>query len=505
MGSLHETNPSLWVATTSDASGYPSSASQRRFDVVVVGAGVTGLTTAQLLAADGAAVAVLEAGRVAAGVTGYTTAKVTALQRTTLSEITSQLGQERAAVYAAANAAAVERVADLVASCRIDCDFERAPACTYTTQVDGVAAIEAAHEAATAAGLATRFDAVTELPFDVAAAVWLDEQAQFHPRRYCLGLAGAVAAAGGSVSEHCRVVDVTEADGSCTVTLDGGATVTSDHVVVASHLPFLDAGGFFARAHPYRSYALAARLGTERVRGMYISSDSPTRSIRSTADGWTILGGEGHKVGHDDDTRDRYEALEAWAGEKFDIEEVGYRWSAQDYESVDGMPYVGRLSRDRERVWTATGFRKWGMTNGTVAAMIISDLIAGRTNPWAEAFDATRLAPGASIKSLVTENLEVGKRFIADRIRSWRPKPVEELAAGEGAVAQLAGEPVAAYRDDTGELHAVAATCTHLGCRVTFNTAERSWDCPCHGSRFGVDGRVLQGPAVEDLAPKVST
>jgi Rieske Fe-S protein len=266
----------------------------------------------------------------------------------------------------------------------------------------------------------------------------------------------------------------------------------------------VDAGGFFARAHPYRSYALAARLRRQRVRGMYISSDQPTRSLRSTADGWTIVGGEGHKVGQDGDTRRRYEVLEGWARDHFDVDEIGYRWSAQDYESVDGMPYIGRISGHHDRVWVATGFRKWGMTNGTVAAIILSDRIAGRDNPWAEAFDSTRLAPGASIKKLVSENVDVGKRFVADRIRNWHPKPVEELEIDEGEIVKLDGEAVAAYRDTDGTVHAVAATCTHLGCRVTFNTAERSWDCPCHGSRFDVDGHVIQGPAVEKLAPKAT-
>ena len=501
MGSLRETNPSLWVATTAEEGEASSAPVTGRYDVVVLGAGIAGLTTARLLVAEGASVAVIEAGALCSGVTAYTTAKVTALQRTTLSEVTERHGAERAAMYAAANADAVEVMARLVAEDGIDCQFERAAACTYTEDEGEVAAVEAEHRACTAAGLATRLDAGTELPWGVKAAVWLDDQAQIHPRRYCLGLAGAIRSRGGTVFERVRGLDVKESDEGCTVRTDKGE-VQAANVVVATHLPFLDVGGFFARAHAYRSYAMAVRIEGSRPAGMYISVESPTRSLRPALDDWLIVGGEGHKVGHDDDTRRRYQALEAWARERFAVTAVDYRWSAQDYESVDGLPYVGRLTPGRQRTWVATGFRKWGISNGTAAAVLLTDAISGRANPHAAAFDATRLAPGSSIRKLVTENLDVGKRFVADRVRSLRPRPVEELAPGEGDVVSCDGETVAAFRDDDGALHTVAATCTHLGCRVTFNTAERSWDCPCHGSRFDVDGRVLQGPAVADLAPK---
>jgi glycine/D-amino acid oxidase-like deaminating enzyme/nitrite reductase/ring-hydroxylating ferredoxin subunit len=500
MGSLTETNPSLWIGT-SERPAFDGTL-ERPLDVVVVGAGIAGLSVARSLVADGADVAVLEAGSVCSGVTAYTTAKVTALQQTTLSEIRERRGTEIAAGYAEANLAAVDRIAEQVAADGIDCDFERASACTFATDDDEADAVVAEHEAATAAGLATRLDATTELPFGVRAAVWLDDQAQFHPRRYCLGLAAAITDAGGGVVEHARVVDVAEDDRGCTVTLADGRAVRAGQVVLASHLPFLDSGGFFARAHPYRSYALAARSGGDRIRGMYISAGAPTRSIRSTADGWTIVGGEGHKVGRDDDTLERYATLQRWAADELDVREIGYRWSAQDYEPADGVPYIGMLQSRRSRTWVATGFRKWGMTNGVVAAMVLADRIAGRANRWTQVFDSARQDPGPSIKELVAKNLDVGRRFVADRVRSWRPVPAADLAVGEAAIADLDGEPVAAYRDDDGVLHTVAADCTHLGCRVAFNTAERSWDCPCHGSRFDVDGHVLQGPAVADLERK---
>jgi Rieske Fe-S protein len=224
--------------------------------------------------------------------------------------------------------------------------------------------------------------------------------------------------------------------------------------------------------------------------------------VRSTADGWVIVGGEGHKVGQDDDTTQRYEALEAWAKERFGVESVGYRWSAQDYKTADGLPYIGRMTARSERIFVATGYGKWGMTNGAVAATILSDLVQGRQNPWSETFDSTRLAPRQSARSLISENLDVAKRFVGDRVTSLRPMPADELAPGTGGIVDLDGDTVAGFRDEDGALHAVSKTCTHLGCRVTFNTAERTWDCPCHGSRFDVDGRVIQGPAVEDLAPR---
>lgn len=460
MGSLHETNPSLWVATSPE--GSTGAQLPARADVVVVGAGITGLTTARLLARDGAEVVVVDAGSLCAGATGYTTAKLTALQRTTLSEIADRHGSEEAAVYATANVAAVEQVATLATDDGIDCDFERASACTYTALDGEVGAIEAEHEAARAAGLSTRLDAVSDLPFPVRAAVWLDGQARFHPRRYCLGLGDAVTRAGGAIVDHVRALGVEESSSGAVVHTDRGV-VAGDHVVLATHLPFVRSGAYFARAHPDRSYAMAARIAGTPPQGMYISVESPTRSIRSHGD-LLIVGGEGHKTGHDDDTRRRYAALESWARGHFEVTEISHRWSAQDFETVDGLPYIGRLTARHHRTWVATGFRKWGMTNGTVAAMVLADLIAGRANPWAATFDSTRRAPRTSISSLVRENVDVAKRFVVDRVRSSQ-----------------------------------GPTCTHLGCRLVRNTAEATWDCPCHGSRFDALGRVLSGPATADI------
>ena len=493
MGSLTETNPSLWVRTTEPRSFGPLQGDVT-VDVAVVGAGIAGLTTARLLARDGLSVAVVEAGPICSGVTAYTTAKVTALHTLKYATLRKSFGVERAAAYAAANVAAVAEVATLAAADGIDCDLEEAAAYTYTMSDSQVSDIEKEVDAAQEAGLTATFTTDTDLPYQVKAAIRVGEQAQFHPRKFCLGLADAIVAAGGAVHGSTRALSLEEGG----VLLTDRGTITAENVIVATHIPVFDSGGYFGRMEPMRSYAVAARPRGERVRGMYISSDQPSRSIRSTPDGWLILGGEGHKVGHDDDTTQRYAALEAWVAETFETEPVEHRWSAQDYQAADGIPYVGRLP-GYERAYVATGFGKWGMSNGVASALILRDLVRNVPNPWAEAFDATRVKPKQSAKDVLTANVDVAKRFVGDRLASLKTPSADELSPGSGGIVKLDGETVAAYRDDDGTLHAVSPTCTHLGCRVTFNTAERSWDCPCHGSRFDVDGCVLQGPAIKDL------
>ena len=468
-------------------------------DVAVVGGGITGLTVALLLQRVGLSVAVLEAGRVAAGVTGHTTAKVTSLHGLTYQSVEQKFGPDGARLYAEANQAALAEMARLVAELSIDCDFERLPAFTYTEDERSVGRIDVEVGAAARAGLPATFTTEVDLPYPVAGAVRVEDQAQFHPRRYCLGLAAAIVAGGGAIYERCRVLDVDEGE-PCRVRTEGG-DLAAGHVVLATQLPTVDPAGLFARTHPQRSYALVAELAGRAPRGMYLSADQPTRSVRPVGERLVLIGGEGHKVGQDPDTRRRYDALEAFARERFPVVAITHRWSAQDYMPADQVPYIGRLAPWSNRRLVATGFKKWGMTHATVAAMILRDLITGAPNPWAPLYDATRLKPKAAAGSLVSENVNVAKRFVGDRLSTLRPPPPDSLAPGDAGLCQLDGQKVAAYRDEAGTLHATSARCTHLGCLVTWNTAERTWDCPCHGSRFDIDGRVVQGPAVRPLDP----
>ncbi len=239
---------------------------------------------------------------------------------------------------------------------------------------------------------------------------------------------------------------------------------------------------------------------------MFLGIDAPTRSVRPHTSGgqtYLVVGGEEHKTGQDDATEERYQAIESWARTRFGMTTVDHRWSAQDYMPADGIPYVGRATPGNDRMLVATGFKKWGMSNGTAAAMMLRDLVLGRPNEWIEVFDATRVRPGQALGELVKQNVDVARRFVGGRV-SLAPS-LADLAPGQGAVVQEGGRRLAAYRDESGALAVLSARCTHMGCLVAFNDAERSWDCPCHGSRFDLAGRVLEGPATEPLAEEPIT
>ena len=379
----------------------------------------------------------------------------------------------------------------------IDCDLRIAPALTYAETDDGVAKIEAEVEAAQRAGLGVSFTTESDLPFEIAGAARLENQAQFHPRNYCLGLVRGILADGGAIFEETRAKDLDAAAGK--VITDGG-TVSAEVIVVASHIPFVDTGGYFARMTSSRSYAVAFRSPGEPPSGMYISVDKPIRSIRSTGDGYTIVGGEAHPSGEEVDTEERYRSLVSWSQERFGAPKVDYRWSAQDYRSVDGLPFVGPLGSSG-RVFAATGFAKWGMANGTVAAAIMVDLAMGRDNPLASVFDSKRSALKQAAPGLLKAGAGFAKSLLTGRVLPSHLNGLEHLDPGSGDVVSIDGHKAAAFRDENGSVHAVSPICTHRGCQVQFNNAEQTWDCPCHGSRFDVEGKVIHGPAVRDLAP----
>jgi glycine/D-amino acid oxidase-like deaminating enzyme/nitrite reductase/ring-hydroxylating ferredoxin subunit len=493
---------SYWIESTRSPS-FPRLEESVSVDVAVVGAGIAGITAATLLQEAGKTIAVVESKEVLRGVTGYTTAKLTSGHTLIYTAINSLFGPDRARLYAEANEAAIEHVRRVAAARGIECDLETAVNYVYTESRDEIEKIREEVKAAQRSGLDASLVDETPLPFPVAAAVRQHNQAQFHPRKYLLPLVEGIPGDGSFVFQETRALSVDDGE-PCRVQTDRGE-VTARDVIVATHLSILDRGLFFAKTAPKRAYALG--LPTERSSapdGMFISTETPAHSIRNAPfDGGRLLlvGGEGHKAGQEQDTRRRYAALEAWARGRFTVESVAYCWSTHDNYSVDRLPFVGKLARRAEHVYVATGFNGWGMTNGTVAGMLLSDAILGRRNPWVEVYDATRVLPFRSIGRLAKENANVGLRWFSDRLPA-RGRSVDELAAGEGAVLRLNGDRAAVYKNDDGSLVALSAACTHLGCIVGWNTAEKTWDCPCHGSRFDTDGRVIQGPAVRDLERK---
>ncbi|MFN2568900.1 MAG: FAD-dependent oxidoreductase [Candidatus Dormibacteria bacterium] len=492
---------SLWIGTTPETS-YPSLAGDITVDVAVVGGGITGLTAATLLKQAGLKVALLEARRVARGTTGRTTAKVTSLHGLIYDHLTSSVGEEKARMYAEANQAAVELIASLSAERMIPCDLRRLPSVTYTQRPEGVPAIEAEVEASQKLGLPATFTTVTDLPFEITAAVRFDDQLLFHPRMYCLALAEAPPGDGSHLFEGSRAVAVEEDGTRCSVLTTGGS-VNAAHVIIATLLPFIDTGGFFAAAQPSRSYAMAVQTPDHHPEGMFFGIDTPTRSLRPHRldDGGAllVLEGEEHKTGAEPDTRGRHEVLESWWRQHLTITSVDYRWSAQDYMSPDRVPFVGRASSASDGVLVATGFSKWGISGGTAAAMLLSDLAKGTVSPWQPVFESTRSKTSSSASTLIKENLGNAVAMVADRVSLGGSSSVSELSPGEAAIIRDGDGTVAAYRDPEGTLHTVSPECTHQGCQVTWNSAETSWDCPCHGSRFDPDGTVLEGPAVRDL------
>ncbi|GAA1700552.1 FAD-dependent oxidoreductase [Kribbella yunnanensis] len=489
------TSASVWLATA-NMPRYDGIGADRRTDVLVVGGGVIGLTTALELQLEGADVVLVESNRIGARTSGNTTGKVTSQHGAIYAQLVDRHGVEVARQYAMANQAGVERVAALVDRFGIDCEFIRAPAFVYATE-DTDLRREA--EVAAELGLPASFAAELELPVKTTGVVRFDNQVQLHPARYLAGLAEAFIAAGGRIFEHTRV---TELDDGIEAKTEPGAVIRADHAVVATLLPFGTLGGYFARTRPQQSHGIAVRLPVAAPTGTAISADGPTRSTRPWPGGGPnglIVVGSGHEVGDQSDTDAAYRSLADWAGSLWNARlEPEYRWSAHDYSTPDHLPYVGKAPGSPLLV--ATGMHKWGLSNGTIAAGILRDLILKRDNEFGALYDAGRIGDAHSVATLVKDNLKVGKELVAGHVRRLVGGGLDHVEVGEGGLYDLDGKTVGASCDHDGRLHTVVPVCTHLGCPLRWNQGDTTWDCNCHGSRFTPDGKVLDGPATNPLA-----
>lgn len=483
------------------AARHPRFSGQATFDVAVVGAGITGITTALLLKRAGRKVALLDMQRVVSAQTGHTTAHLTQLIDHRYHLIEHRFGLEGARLVARSQRDAIEQIAALVAEHRLECGFRRVPAYLYTENALHVEAdLHREHDAGKRAGLPVSLTTEVPLPYPVKAALRLEDQAQLHPRAYLLPLVERLVGDGSQVFENTLVTAAHDGSPCRVETQDG--VITAQQVVMATDAPSLNKVFLTTKVAPYRSYAIAVRLRKPLPYGLYWDTEDPYHYLRmheAVSGHLCIVGGEDHKVGQDD-AEAAFERLEAWTRSRLDVVSLEYRWSGQILEPSDGLAYIGRNSASRN-IYVGTGYSGTGITWGTLAGMILSDLILGRPNPYAELYSATRIKPLAQAKAYLSENVDYPYHLLKDRLAPGDVASIEEVPRGEGRIVRTGFKRLACFRDERGEVTTLSPVCTHMGCHVAWNGAEKSWDCPCHGGRYDARGRVITGPARRDLKP----
>jgi glycine/D-amino acid oxidase-like deaminating enzyme/nitrite reductase/ring-hydroxylating ferredoxin subunit len=479
---------------------FPRAHGERHAEVLVVGGGIAGVTAALLLQRAGKRVVLVEAGCLGGGETGRTTAHLTEILDTRYHVLESKFGRAGAHDAAESSRAAIERIEAFVRELGGGCGFRRLPGYLYAERIEQRRELEKELESLKRVGAAADWAASTPLPFHVEGAIRIEQQAQLHPLEYVRELALRFVGAGGEIFEQTPMLEV-EDDEPCVVTTATG-TITAEDVLVLTNVPVSNVFAIHTKIAAYRTYAVAAPSARE-LHGLFWDLDDPyhyTR-VQETAQGsLLIVGGEDHKVGQKRTTTECHERLATWTRERFGAD-VSHRWSGQVIEPSDGLPFIGR-NTGSEHVYVATGFSGTGLTFGTLAAMILSDEVLGVESPWAALYDATRVKPLAQARRYVTENVDFPAYLARDRLAGGEVRAVDEIPRGEGRLVRRRGKMLAVYRDDDGRLVARSAVCTHLGCNVRWNCAEKTWDCPCHGSRFAVDGTVRNGPAVKGLGPE---
>lgn len=469
---------SIWRAHTPLPKGRPLM-QDINAEAVVIGGGMAGILTAKLLRDKGVAAIVVESGRAGGGVTGNTTAKITSQHGLIYDKLIKMAGEEQALQYARANQRAVEQYRKIIVNENIDCDFEERSAYVYS--LTSPLALGKEYRAAKQLGIPARMNEHPGLPFPVKGAVEFPYQAQFQPLKFLQAVAQDV-----PIYDHTRAYAIE--DGA--VVTQGGR-IHAKYIVIATHYPFLNAPGYyFLRMYQQRSYVLALS-GAPAVNAMYIGEKDNSLSLRQWGD-FLLLGGGGHRSGQPE--KGGYEPLRQRARRLFPKSREVFSWSAQDCMTLDGIPYIGQFSSATPHVYVATGFGKWGMSSSMAAAMILSDQITGKENEDAPVFSPQRMHLAASVKNL----LSGAGHTASGQLRRFFYVPsaqAEQLQKGEGAIVNYKGKKAGVYRDEEGNFFAVSVTCPHLGCQLEWNPQEKSWDCPCHGSRFDYKGRLLDSPA----------
>jgi len=466
-------------------------------DCLIVGGGITGLTAGLLMQQAGKQVVIAEAHTIGFGTTGGTSAHINTFADTTYPEAESAFGEKGAQLFADA----IREGLALIESLQRDCDFELKPGYLYAGNEDETKQLQEIYEGAIKVGVAVSYtdDVPTPVPFQ-KALVW-DRQAQFHPSKYLQGLQKAFLAAGGVILENTLITGIKTVDGIHTANSAAG-DIRAKAVIYATHMP-PNINLFNFECAPYRSYVMAVKLKSGKYPDALIyDMQEPYHYVRShTIDGEQLLltGGLDHKTGHEDPEK-AFADLEKYIRKYYNVSSIKYKWSSQYYVPVDGLPYIGQMPMSAEGIYCATGYNGNGMMLGSIAGKILSDLVRKRPNKYADLFNPSRIKPIDSFSEFVKENADVAYHFVADRAGIHETDSLKRLQPGTGKVVEVDGKKIAAYRDDAGVIHALSPVCTHAACIVNWNSEEKSWDCPCHGARYAINGEVLTGPATRALA-----
>jgi len=474
---------------------------QQKFDVIIVGGGITGITTGLVLQELGLKCLVLEAQQLCFGTTGGTTAHINTLLDVPYTTLIKNFGKEGAALVAHAASEALAFIRDTIEKHDIKCEFSQSQAFLFAQDEKQTKELRDIYEACKEVLLPVKYVNDIPIPVHFTKAIAVPGQGKFHPVRYVFGLAEAFENQEGVILENCRVTDVKEENGTVRVESEKG-TFEGSYAIYATHIP-PKINVLHLRCAPYRSYAMAIRLASGNY-PMNLAYDMYDpyhyyRTQRIDGTNYLIVGGKDHKTGHEPNTEAPFLTLESHIRTYFDIDTVTHRWSSQYYEPADGLPYIGHFPGQGKKILVATGFGGNGMTYGTIAAQVLKSIVLELKSDLADLLSPSRIKPVAAFKNFTEHNLDVFKQIATKIFSSPEAHEFGELARGEGKIFKIDGQSIGISKDDQGALHAVNASCTHMKCTVSWNLTEKSWDCPCHGARYSMDGKVLNGPALQDL------
>lgn len=492
---------SLWQSKIPDYRETKADSTNNHYDVIIVGGGITGITTGLLLQKSGQSVLIAESHNICFGTTGGTTAHLNSFLETPFTKIAKDFGNDKAELVAKACREGMDLIKKNIEQYKIDCDYKELPAYLYAQDEKQIKDLDEFYEGFEKMGIECSISNTIPVKIPFEKAVELPAQAQFHPVKYVYALAKEFEKAGGVLMQNCRVTAVEENETLEISSSQGG--FKAKNLIYATHIP-PGVNVLHFRCAPYRSYVIAVKLKNEKDYPDALAYDmaDPYHYFRTqevNGQHYLVAGGEDHKTAHEDNTEACFKKLEAFVRNYYDIDSVDFQWSSQYFNPVDGLPYIGHLPGHQQNMFVATGYGGVGMTGSHIAALTLCSMLVNGKSEYQHVFNPNRIKPVAGFSNFVKEAADVVSHFIGDKLSTEKIRDLVELAPGEAKVVKCEGHTLALYKDENGQLHAVNSACTHIKCTVNWNSAEKSWDCPCHGSRFSFDGDVLTGPARKDL------